>query len=125
MNDLVMHTLFRNRYMYQFRNEKVNVYIIVEYAGLDNKPIITFIHRLRFGSNIMPIPVWLSREKAECCCRNFVKNSNCRVIEISHTELSEIINQQRYDSSYPKFWTYHLDFQIDQEEIENFLNQSK
>ncbi len=119
------YTLFRHKFMHQFQRNEVKVYILVEYPDQGDKPIIISIGRLRLGLEIMPISAWLDKEKAEQCCRNFVRDPKCKVLEVSHNELLDMLEQQRYPSDYPKFSSYHLAFQTSLEEEKNFLDQSK
>lgn len=118
---------FTNQLIHRFRNSEINVFIIVEYLGPNSEPIINFIHRLRFGPDILPIPAWLSQEKAEQFIQRlsgkddgFEKN---KVIEISHAKLQAMIDKQQYASDYPPVSTYHLDLQVNQQEVESFLDQ--
>lgn len=112
------------KFMSEFQQGKVKAYIIVTTQDSERSPIITFIHRARFGSEILPIPAWLSRSKAE----EFLQNhrdvlQKDKVIEVMHLDLQTMIEKHEYDASYPQAVSYHLDIQVDEAELTDDPNQ--
>ena len=106
------------KFMSEFQQGKVKAYIIVTAQDNEKCPIITLIHRARFGSEILPIPAWLSRGKAE----EFLQNhrdvlQKGKVIEVIHVDLQTMIEKHEYDASYPQAVSYHLDIQVDKAEL--------
>lgn len=118
---------FTDQLTHRFRSGEVNVFIIVEYPEPNNDPIINFIHRLRFGPDILPIPAWLSQEKAEQFIQRLSGKDDrfekSKVLEISQAKLQAMIDKQQYASGYPRVSTYHLDLQVNHQEVEDFLDQ--
>jgi hypothetical protein len=104
------------QFMSRFNEGNVSVFIVVKEGSGDNKPMIALIHRLRFGRDILPLPAWLSREEAERFLQSQQQNrpdlfGDSKIIEIRHTELQTMIDERRYDSSYPRARSYYLDLQ--------------
>jgi hypothetical protein len=104
--------------------KEMRIFIILEHR-LDGDPIITLIQRLRLGPDILPIPAWFNQQEAERYLQRFIKDisENSHVFEVSHTELQGMIDRRQYASGYPEFSTYHLDPQVSESEIDEFLAQ--
>ncbi len=106
-----------------FRNDKIKVFIIVEDSETGNSPVITLIHRMRFGSTVLPIPAWLKKQDAEQTLQSWVKSDESKVIGISHANLQAMIDNRNYDVKCGNVISYYLDLQAEQFEIEEILHQ--
>jgi hypothetical protein len=87
-----------------------------------SRPVIILTNQPRFGPDILTIPAWLSRGKAEQLMRDAegALRSNT-IIEVRHPELQKMIEEGRYDPHYSPALDYHLDIEAEQEEIDAFL----
>lgn len=113
---------FEQRFLNKFRKGEVKAFIIVTDPSDGSRPIISLIHRARFGSELLPIPAWVNRSKAE----QFLQNHsdvlrNKKVMEATHHDLQEMIERHDYDSLYPQAASYHLDLQTDEKELKEVL----
>jgi hypothetical protein len=114
---------FEELFFNYFEQGEGKVFVILDYLEENEKPYITFIHRMRFGSEVLPIPAWLNRDKAEKFIQRTIEGvfTTSRVVEISRIELQEMIRGNQIAKGYPSVATYHLDLQVSQEEIDRFL----
>jgi hypothetical protein len=113
---------FAQRFMKKFQQGDVKAFIIVTDLGNGRHPIITLIHRARFGSKILPIPAWLNQSEAEQFLHSHsdvLKND--KVIEVTHDHLQKMIEEHEYDAFYPQAVSYHLDIQVDDSELADDL----
>jgi len=104
------------QYANEFSQGELSVFIIVRQSNTTGRPFIWLISRLRFGSDVLPIPAWLSRKKAEQAIANHPVLAGSMVIEVRHSDLQEMITDGRYDPLYPKVTSYHLDLQLSEDE---------
>jgi hypothetical protein len=116
------YSTFEKLFMNDFQKGKFSVFVIVSKQSNGGHPIIMLIHRLRFGSEILPIPAWLDTARAE----QFMQSredifGKAKVMEVTHQKLQEMIEKHEYDMSYPQAISYHLDLQVDKTEVSTFL----
>lgn len=116
---------FEYLFLDSFRRGEINVFIVLNYSpAAGGKPMLSLANRPVEGS--LPIPAWLSRDKA----KKFIQNpkelfQDSKVVEISHADLQAMIDNQQYNPAYHAYSIskYQLALKASPDEVDKFLSQ--